>query len=160
MGPHLGLLGGGGGGKNRSSGGRESYLYGTCRQSFQHSTTVRMISRLWRKTARLGWKLFFIRNSSRRLASTSSLGLPWIVTAEQMARVSGIFHTLWYACVFGGLWRTFGVATLSHESTVTTTSTTMKWIPSPPLFPDATSCRRGPRKCLAYGRNTCGNPGR
>lgn len=54
---------------------------------------------------------------------------------------------------------TFGVATLIHESTVTTTSTTMKWIPSPPLFPDTTSCSRGPKKCLAYGRKTCGKGG-
>lgn len=53
------------------------YLYGTCRQSFQHSTRVRMISRLWRKTALLELKLCLIRNSNSRLASTSSLGLPW-----------------------------------------------------------------------------------
>lgn len=50
---------------------------------------------------------------------------------------------------------TFGLAKLVQESTVTTMSTTMKWMPSPPLFPETTSCKSGPSHCLAYGRNTC-----
>lgn len=49
---------------------------------------------------------------------------------------------------------TLGLATLVHERTVTTISTTMKCIPSPPLSPQTTICISGPKKYFAYGLNT------
>lgn len=47
------------------------------KQSFQHSTRVFIISRLWLNTALFWWKTCFIRKLSIRLANTSSLGTPW-----------------------------------------------------------------------------------
>lgn len=44
---------------------------------------------------------------------------------------------------------TFGVATLVQERRVTTISTTIKWMPSPPLLPETTSCNSGPSQCRA-----------
>lgn len=49
---------------------------------------------------------------------------------------------------------TLGLATLVQESTVTTISTTIKWIPAPPLSLETTTCRSGPKKYFAYGRKT------
>lgn len=100
---------------------------------------------------------------SESCASLESLAVGWqglhlwgypvrqLLFENILQHISNMFRCM---CFKNEKW-TFGLATLVQERTMTTISTTIKCIPSPPLSPQTMICISGPKKYFAYGLKTC-----